>query len=84
MQNSKADNIIIGNLNQETFDVLLNKYSGIFVLLDENTLQHCWPILKPFIKPAHPIQIASGEIHKNMETCQHIWQELMKEHADRN
>ena len=108
------DTIITGDFHQKIFDVLFSNYSGIFILLDENTKQHCWPIIEPYLKtsrgisinPSAPIshgrgkgevtenkinrnapiqiQITSGEIHKNLETCEHIWQELINNHADRN
>lgn len=44
-------------------------------LVDENTRAHCLPLLEP--SADHPIiEIKSGEIHKTLDTCQHIWQTM--------
>ncbi|NNE25558.1 MAG: 3-dehydroquinate synthase [Saprospiraceae bacterium] len=59
--------------------------SSVFVLVDENTLQHCLPILadldgkyKLFI-----IQITSGEENKTLDTCRYIWTRLSELGGDR-
>jgi 3-dehydroquinate synthase len=55
----------------------------IAVLVDNNTLQHCYPLLQPLL-PAHKvICIAAGETHKNIDTCLMIWQQLTDFQADR-
>ena len=60
-------------------------YSQVFILVDENTRKHCLPILEKEIDTeVKLIQIASGEIHKNIDTCQLIWNELIKNGADRH
>lgn len=46
------------------------------LLVDENTRQHCLPLANSFFDLT--IEIASGEQHKNIATCEHIWQELTK------
>jgi len=60
----------------------------VAVLVDENTKRDCYPILdKALEKSAIPkpllIEIPSGEIHKTLETCTHIWYELTQNHFDR-
>lgn len=80
--------ITIGDFT-DTLNDLLQKgsYSQGFILVDENTKKHCLPLLLQRIsalKEAKIIEIQSGEIHKNIETCQFIWSELLKEQADRN
>lgn len=61
-------------------------YSQYFVLVDENTLQYCLP---HFLNNTDDdmvfevIVIPPGEQYKNIETCQHIWSELMRLNADR-
>jgi 3-dehydroquinate synthase len=48
-------------------------FSQLAVLVDENTLEHCYPRVKPYL-PAHVlIEISSGEVNKNLRTCEHIW-----------
>lgn len=69
-------------LNQQLGD---KQYSKIVVLLDENTQQHCWPILHQAIQQWQPVSITvpAGEQHKNIATCQYIWQQLMQLKVDR-
>ncbi len=81
-------NITVGDF-QEALTESLQKgdYSQVFILVDENTREHCLPLLLqrvPTLKEAKVIEIQSGEIHKNIQTCQYIWSELLKAQADRN
>lgn len=61
-----------------------NHYSQIAVLTDENTAQHCLPLLKKVL-PADSlhIRIRSGEENKNLKSCAHIWEELTLAGFDR-
>lgn len=57
----------------------------VFVLVDENTKKYCLPILQKNLNhKLTPIQIHSGETHKNLDTCQFLWQELIDKACDRN
>ncbi len=60
-------------------------YSKVFVLVDENTGRDCYPKIEKVLLGLHPhlIRIQSGEIHKNIDTCQYIWSQLMEQEADR-
>lgn len=60
-----------------------NKYTSIFVLVDENTKQHCLPILQNVLQDVIVIESQSGEINKNLFTCEIIWQQLIQHNADR-
>ncbi len=56
-----------------------------FVLVDSNTKKHCYPIVKPFLpKNSYAITIKAGEKHKNLDTVQHIWSELIRKNADQH
>ncbi|MEM1137974.1 MAG: 3-dehydroquinate synthase, partial [Bacteroidota bacterium] len=56
----------------------------ICVLTDENTQKLCYPIIKDFIPQHHIVlQITSGEEHKNLQTCEVIWQFLTENKFDR-
>lgn len=57
----------------------------IIVLIDENTKEHCIPQIHPLIEEYDPelIEIPSGELHKNLQTCQFIWNRLLKIQASR-
>lgn len=60
------------------------KYSKIFVLADSNTKKYCYPLIKPILTNHSLISIAAGELHKNLDTCSHIWQKLTDSNADRH
>ncbi|MGB0885157.1 MAG: 3-dehydroquinate synthase [Chitinophagales bacterium] len=59
------------------------KYSKVFILIDENTNTYCLPILG-IKKDSILIEIESGEVNKNLSTCQYIWNKLLQNNADRN
>ena len=61
------------------------KYTQILILVDENTKEHCLPLLLKNTDLALNtlIEIKSGEEHKNIETCQQIWQKMMKANTNR-
>ncbi|GIL24222.1 MAG: 3-dehydroquinate synthase [Bacteroidota bacterium] len=59
-------------------------YSQVVVLADENTARHCYPLVQQNI-PAHRlITVKAGEEQKNLETCQHIWEQLTTLKLDRH
>ncbi len=60
-------------------------YSQIFIIVDENTREYCYPILleKTNLENHDLIEIRSGEQHKNIHTCSHIWKKMMDAKADR-
>ena len=61
-------------------------YSKIFVLVDENTHEHCLPKFLAQVTGDHDfeiIEIASGEVHKNIATCTQVWEVLSELDADR-
>lgn len=62
------------------------KYSKIFILVDNNTNEHCLPLfLSEVITdiPLEIIEIYSGEEFKNIETCTQVWLALSELEADR-
>lgn len=61
-------------------------YSTIFILVDENTLQYCYPKFIPNLttnKKIEVIEIESGEINKNLETCIGVWNAITELGGDR-
>ena len=61
-------------------------YSTLFVLVDENTFEHCYPKFKENIdtqKRIEVIKIKSGEINKNIETCIEVWNAITELGGDR-
>src|SRR5690554_4083810 len=58
-------------------------YSQLFVLTDENSKAHCYPLIEGFFGNHQLIEIASGETHKTLESCSLIWDSLTESDADR-
>jgi 3-dehydroquinate synthase len=87
---TKSYFILTGEFVFTELDKFLTEASGrsarFFILADENTREHCLPILLSqclILKDAEIIGIPSGEKNKSIETAVHLWRELMKRHADR-
>lgn len=63
-----------------------SNYSKIFVLVDQNTHEHCLPqFLSGLETQIHIeiIEIEAGESNKSIETCSGVWQVLSELEADR-
>lgn len=61
-------------------------HSKICILVDDNTHEHCLSLLMSKIEKEYDIEvieIESGEIHKNIETCSGIWNALSELGMDR-
>lgn len=55
------------------------QYARIVVIVDKNTAVHCLPILKKELQASFEIiEILAGEQHKNLQTCQLIWTQMMQ------
>ena len=63
-----------------------NDYSTLFILVDENTFKYCYPKFIPNLrtdKRIEVIEIESGEINKNLETCIGVWNAITELGGDR-
>jgi len=87
--NTKDSEIFLG----ENVFVVLSEYlrayelSKIFILVDENTLEHCIPTLLMENKALHNaeiIEIDSGEENKTLDICYQLWKTLADYKADRS
>ncbi len=61
-------------------------YSSIFILVDENTLEHCYPKFITNLATdirIEVIEIEAGEVHKNIETCIGVWNAITELGGDR-
>ncbi|MCK0159509.1 3-dehydroquinate synthase [Allomuricauda sp. F6463D] len=69
-------------LNQH---VASRKYSKIFLLVDENTKEHCLPIFDKIFNGSvdSMLEIPSGEENKNIQTCLQLWEGLSNLDGDR-
>ena len=62
-----------------------NEYSHIAILVDEFTNKYCLPIIQDLL-PSNFIKILikSGEHHKNLATCERVWDRMTKANMDRH
>ncbi|KAA5825579.1 3-dehydroquinate synthase [Algibacter amylolyticus] len=90
MDSIKANDSIVhfnetcyNNINEH---IKSNNFSKIFILVDENTHEHCLPKFLNRLetdKIIEIIEIESGEINKNIDTCVGVWNTLSELDADR-
>ncbi|HMQ00987.1 MAG TPA: 3-dehydroquinate synthase [Cyclobacteriaceae bacterium] len=80
------DNIVITDYPGTDLLRLFKKEqpSKVALLVDENTLKLCYPIIQDSLPEHIIIQTKSGEANKNINTCQHIWTELTQNQFDRD
>ncbi len=79
--NTKRYKIYFGDFENEMIELVSGGgYDHVTILVDENTRLHCLPLINEFNQLFTPtiIEIYSGEIHKNIKTCQIIWGEMMQ------
>ncbi len=78
---------------QEESYTKLNEYlqtkqpSSIFIMVDENTMHHCYPVFMPELKTESRIEVIAidpGEEHKSIETCSGVWSAMVELGIDRN
>ena len=65
---------------------LIASHTKVFLLLDENSAKYCLQYLNTIdLLKSNTINIIipAGEQHKNIETVQYIWSQLVYNHADR-
>lgn len=90
MQSIKSDGYSV-HFNENSYTEIntylsRNMPTTLFVLVDENTNEHCYPKFIQNIETVatiEVIEIESGEIHKNIDTCVGLWDVLTELGADR-
>jgi 3-dehydroquinate synthase len=80
------DNILLsGTLTKDLHDFFdQKKYSDLAILVDENTLRDCYPLIQDALPQHFIIQVNSGEREKNIHTCVHIWEAMTVQALDRH
>lgn len=66
--------------------ILEKNYTTLFILVDENTFEQCYPKFIAKLatdKKIEIIEIESGEINKNLETCIGVWNAITELGGDR-
>ncbi|MDZ7606409.1 MAG: 3-dehydroquinate synthase [Cyclobacteriaceae bacterium] len=61
----------------------VRRFTQVAVLVDEHTKKHCYPIVSKTLPPHTLIEIPAGENHKNLRTCEIIWDSLTSLAFDR-
>jgi len=67
--------------------VAMQQPSSIFVLVDEHTMEHCYPYFIAQLETTariEVIEIDAGELHKTIDTCAGVWSALVELGCDRN
>ena len=78
-------NIHINNWQAVNDFVGAGDYSSIIVIVDENTSEACLPIFAGRLEHRFDIiEIESGEINKDLDTCKGIWESMLDFGADRH
>ncbi|SHG22660.1 3-dehydroquinate synthase [Flavobacterium segetis] len=90
MHSIQANNYLVHfnvkGYEQLNLHLIENKYSNIFIIVDNNTNELCLPYFLPFLETDLTIEIIefeAGEHNKNIETCVQIWNVLTELGADR-
>lgn len=80
--------VYFDNSLQSLTDLLAQKkYSKIFILTDEQTGEHCLPVLQaklPDLTEFDIIEVPNGEENKTIDFCIGIWRMLLDFEADRS
>jgi 3-dehydroquinate synthase len=61
-------------------------WTNIYILADENTREHCYPLLldtNPFLEVANLLLLDPGEENKTLEICESLWSSMAETGADR-
>ena len=76
--------IVKQDLEDFASQVTWDNYSQVIVIVDENTKVNCYPSLQHLIPIKHKLlEIKSGEIHKNIDTCTQLWTQMIAAKTDR-
>lgn len=77
--------IIKPNIDQALADVLkMHPNSKVGVLVDSNTENLCYPVIKNSLPDHEIIRVEAGEKFKTIESCQRIWEQLTQKSFDRH
>ncbi|MEM9719586.1 MAG: 3-dehydroquinate synthase [Bacteroidota bacterium] len=77
--------IVIGEeaLKQIPKWIKTHEPSQVMVFADTHTYSDCYPLLSGYLPTHHVTVIPPGEIHKNLSTCEILWQALTDHQFDR-
>ena len=80
------NNFIVTNKIEEELATVIKSLAAdrVFVLVDENTAEHCLPIVMPELQDAFVIKIKAGDETKSIDTAVDIWEILVDKGATRS
>ena len=78
--------IQLANLPVAFPQLLSNEYSKTFLLTDEITYEHCYKLFGELSQhqPDVIVKVPAGELHKNLDTCISIWNQMLNASLDRH
>ncbi|MFC2125479.1 3-dehydroquinate synthase [Bacteroidota bacterium] len=73
------------NIGETITEYLTNHtaYTGLAVIVDENTKEYCYPVIRESLPKHKIIQTNSGEENKTLDSCRDIWSQLTEASFDR-
>lgn len=78
---------LISDLGAISKSIIEADYSQVYVLMDENTNQHCLLLLQDALVDYEVyfffLEVPSGEASKDLSTCALLWESLSEDNADR-
>ena len=78
---------VISELGSISKAIIEAEYSQVYVLMDENTNQHCLPLLQDALVDYEVyfffLEVPAGEASKDLSTCASLWESLSEDNADR-
>ncbi|MFT6166868.1 MAG: 3-dehydroquinate synthase [Vicingaceae bacterium] len=78
---------VISELGSISKAIIQAEYSQVYVLMDENTNQHCLPLLQDALVDYEVyfffLEVPAGEASKDLSTCASLWESLSEDNADR-
>ena len=79
-------NFIVTNKIEKELATVIKSLAAdrVFVLVDENTAEHCLPIVMPELQDAFVIKIKAGDETKSIDTAVDIWNILVDKGATRS
>jgi 3-dehydroquinate synthase len=87
-ESGSSNNVIFGDKAVDFLGAYLKEKQayGIFVLVDDRTIESCWPRLISLcegLEEVELLQIGCGESEKNLDVCSSLWSALTELGANR-
>lgn len=75
----------VGDVQESLANFLQDRsYTSTTVIVDNNTEEHCLPLIASLIPGYQLVTIQDGEEHKTLATCEQIWGSMAQNKVDRH